>query len=225
MNAPRANRPTAVIFDWDNTLVDNWESIRAALNAALAAMDQPTWTLAETKARVRESLRDSFPRMFGDRWTEAREIFYATFRAEHLATLRPIDGADRFLRMAHADGLYLGVVSNKQGDLLREEAEHLGWTGLFRRLVGATDAARDKPAPDPVHLALSAGGPDPGGGVWFVGDAAIDMECAHAAGCLPVLIGSADPGDAAFRAAPPARHIPDFTALAELVRNPEMTIS
>ena len=32
------NLPTAIIFDWDDTLVDNWESINSALNTTLKAM-------------------------------------------------------------------------------------------------------------------------------------------------------------------------------------------
>jgi hypothetical protein len=70
--------PRAILFDWDNTLVDAWGTIQLALNAALTAMGQSAWTMEETRVRVRASLRDSFPRMFGDRWPEARDIFYAT---------------------------------------------------------------------------------------------------------------------------------------------------
>ena len=41
-------RPKAVLFDWDNTLVDSWAVIHAALNETLTAMDHPNWTRAET---------------------------------------------------------------------------------------------------------------------------------------------------------------------------------
>jgi phosphoglycolate phosphatase-like HAD superfamily hydrolase len=44
-------RPAAVVFDWDDTLIDNWGAIRNALNAAFVAMGHETWTLAETRAR------------------------------------------------------------------------------------------------------------------------------------------------------------------------------
>ena len=47
--------PRAVLFDWDNTLVDNWPTIHDALNATFEAMGHPTWTLAETRERVRAS--------------------------------------------------------------------------------------------------------------------------------------------------------------------------
>ena len=58
-------RPRAILFDWDNTLVDSWETIHEALNVVMAAMGRPLWSLHETKARVRLSLRESFPLHFG----------------------------------------------------------------------------------------------------------------------------------------------------------------
>ena len=68
-------RPRAILFDWDNTLVDSWTTIHEALNAVMAAMEKPLWSLRETKERVRLSLRESFPLHFGDRWEEARRIY------------------------------------------------------------------------------------------------------------------------------------------------------
>ena len=60
------------------------------------------------------------------------------------------------LRNLAGQGIYLGVVSNKTGDFLRREAERLGWTDLFGSMVGAGDAPLDKPACEPVRLALAA---------------------------------------------------------------------
>lgn len=181
-------RPRAILFDWDNTLVDNWGAIHAALNSALSAMGQGTWTVAETRQRVRKSLRDSFPEMFGERWHEARDIFYRSFAASHLETLKPIDGAGELLAALAGEGLYLGVVSNKMGDYLRREADHLGWTGYFSRLIGAMDADQDKPAVAPVELALDGSGIQRSQEVWFVGDADIDIECAKNAGLTAVIL-------------------------------------
>ncbi len=222
--SPRTScaRPQAILFDWDNTLVDGWSAVTDALNAALEAFDHPRWTLAETKARVRRSLRDSFPDMFGSRWQEAQAIFYRRFEAGHLDCLKEMPGASAALIEISAIGVPIAVVSNKQGRLLRAEAAHLGWEGRFRRLVGATDAPRDKPARDPVDLALSAIDVAAGPGVWFVGDAAVDMACAHAAGCLPVLLrAEADRIDETeeFQRFPPTLRIPDLTRLAVLLRD------
>jgi phosphoglycolate phosphatase len=204
--------PRAVLFDWDNTLVDNWPTIHDALNATFAAMGHPAWTLAETRERVRASLRDSFPAMFGDRWEAARDIFYARFEARHIETLVPLPGAQELLNGLRDRGVYLGVVSNKTGRYLRKEAAALGWEHFMTRLVGAQDASQDKPDRAPVDLALSGSGIAAGRAVWFVGDTAMDMSCAHAAGCTAILVGAAAAGDD-FSAGAPHLHVADLGAL------------
>jgi phosphoglycolate phosphatase len=208
--------PKAVLFDWDNTLVDNWPTIHDALNATFVAMGHPVWTLAETRERVRASLRDSFPVMFGDRWEEARKIFYRRFEARHIETLVPLDGAAPLLTGLRQRGVYLGVVSNKTGRYLRREATALGWNGYFARLVGAQDATADKPDRAPVDLALEGSGIAAGGDVWFVGDTAMDMACAYAAGCVAILVGARAPGDD-FSACAPHFHEASLGGLAGLI--------
>src|SRR5258707_9252971 len=87
-----AGRPRAVLFDWDNTLVDSWPTIHDALQQTLIAMGHPPWTLEESKTRVRLSLRDSFPALFGTRWEEARRIYMDAFQAIHLERLAALAG-------------------------------------------------------------------------------------------------------------------------------------
>ncbi len=215
----KLSRPRGLLFDWDNTLVDSWGAIRHALNVTLRAMGQDPWSIAQTRARVRASARDSFPRLFGARAAEATEIFYRTFEADHLENLHPRPGAQEMLASLAADRhLYLAVVSNKQGRLLRREAAHLGWDRFFARLVGANDAPRDKPAVEAVDLALRDSGLAPGPQVWFVGDTDIDMLCAHNAGCLPVLLRPAGPGEGEFGDAEPRLHLRDCAALGDALR-------
>jgi phosphoglycolate phosphatase len=187
---PAVVRPHAILFDWDNTLVDSWGTIHEALNAVMVAMDKPPWSLQATKERVRLSLRESFPLYFGDRWEEARRIYLDVFREIHLERLNPLPGRGELLRGLSQDGIFLGVVSNKTGSLLRREAERIGWSVLFGSVVGAGDALSDKPDAAPVALALAPSGITAGETVWFVGDTAVDMECAQNSGCVPVLLGN-----------------------------------
>jgi phosphoglycolate phosphatase len=187
MNAPPA-RPSAIVFDWDNTLVDTWPTIHEALSVTLAAMGHEPWSYDETKARVRQSLRDSFPVLFGDRWTEARDVFYDAFERNHIERLAPLPGAEELLAALSATGMNMAVLSNKTGRYLRDEAEHLGWTGNFAALVGAGDADQDKPAHQALELALGPFDCKAGPEVWIVGDSGIDMEAAHRTGCVAVLL-------------------------------------
>ncbi len=200
--------PRAVIFDWDGTLVDSWPVINASMDRTLEAMghDVPEEAGGEPKRGYR-SLRDTFPEMFGDRWELAQDIFYSHYRALHLTHIRKMEGAEAMITGFHELGCVLAVVSNKSGSNLRLEATHLGWDGYFGgRLVGAQDAARDKPAVDPVLLALEGTGIDPSGDVWFIGDTWIDIACANAANCRSILIGNADLQTGPLERHPPHAH-------------------
>ncbi len=193
----RPTRPRAILFDWDNTLVDSWPTIHQALNAVMAAMGREPWSLSETRERVRLSLRQSFPLHFGERWEEARNIYLDAYRAIHLERLMPLPGRSELLRSLAESGIFLAVVSNKTGTVLRAEAAAIGWSELFGSIVGAGDAGADKPDRAPVALALAPSGVASGEDVWFVGDTAIDVECALNSGCVPVLLRSGAP-DAEF---------------------------
>lgn len=218
-------RPRAILFDWDNTLVTNWRCVHASINAALLAFGKEPWSLEESYQRIRHSLRDSFPVIFGDDWTKARDIFYGHFQAHHLEYLEPLPGAAEMLEDLAGQGIYLGVVSNKTGRFLRAEAQALGWDRHFRALVGATDAPADKPAVAPVEMALAPGGLKPGSDVWFVGDADIDMECAHRAGCVPLLVGDTPAVGEGLDRFPPAVRLEGCAAISALVRSVALTIS
>lgn len=205
--------PRAIIFDWDNTLVDSFPTIHLAINATMRAMDQPEWSFEETQARVALSLRDAFPKWFGDRWMEASKVFTESFAAIHLDALRPMAGAGALLEDLSSRDLYLAVVSNKRGPFLRAEAEKLGWNKHFKALIGAGDALADKPDHAPVALALKDSGLEPGDHVWFVGDNLVDMQCASNAGCLPVLIRAEAMAEGEFENYRPRHH---FTACEEI---------
>jgi phosphoglycolate phosphatase len=214
---PAAPSPRALIFDWDNTLVDTFGVITTCYNATFAHFGMPAWSEEETRSRAHNSLRDAFPRLFGDRWEEARTVFYRTFDSVHLAHLRCMPGAETLLSALSARGLYLAVVSNKTGASLRKEVSHLGWDRFFTRVVGATDAAQDKPAIDPVQLALDPAPFEAGEHVWFVGDTHVDLECAHNAGCLPVLLRDSSPQAHEFTDFPPRVHVRNCHALLALI--------
>ena len=217
METEELHLPKAALFDWDNTLVDTWPVIHESMNTTLAAMGQSVWEMDETKARVRLALREAFPPMFGDRWEEARDIFYARFREIHLERLEALPGAEDALAALADRGVFLGVVSNKMGDHLRKEADHLGWQNYFGQIVGATDAARDKPACEPVEMALQGSGTDAGPTVWFIGDTEIDMECGQNTGCIKILVQEDPIGDGDFMNYRPDRHLLNCGELCALV--------
>ncbi|HVY17131.1 MAG TPA: HAD family hydrolase [Rhodopila sp.] len=211
-----APRPGILLYDWDNTLVDGWAGITAALNATFTAFGHPLWTVEDTRNRVRVSLRESFPVMFGDRWEHARDIFYDTLTRQHLDHVAPMPGVPDVL--SAGTPWPQGVVSNKAGAFLRREVAHLGWSGFFGPVVGAGDATADKPDPAPLLMALDRLGRAPGRDTWYIGDTALDMQAARSAGVTAVLIGDAAHDGGVERAAPDI-HFADAVSLASRLRD------
>ncbi len=182
-------RPQAIIFDWDNTLVDTWPIIHQALHETFEAMGLTPWSLDKVKTHVRKSMRDSFPEIFGAQWQDAATLYQTRYRTHHLDRLTPLPGAEELLQYIHAIPVPMIVVSNKKGGNLRQEVSHLKWDVYFKNVTGADDAAKDKPHPDPVHHALKELGILPSANMWFIGDSDIDLETAKNTGCTPILYG------------------------------------
>jgi phosphoglycolate phosphatase len=182
--------PVAVLFDWDNTLVDTWKGIFSALNATLLKFGLKPWAEDFAVAHIQRSGRESFPQLFGDRAKEAQHFFYNLVEEESLRCLNPMPESEALLKVLAQKQIPMGIVSNKTGSFLRTEVAHLKWDNYFETLVGAGDAPRDKPAADPIFLALENLNLPASREVWMVGDAPVDWDCAIAAGCQPIAIGN-----------------------------------
>ena len=209
--------PRAVLFDWDNTLVASWDIIHESLQSTFLGLGREPWSFADTKAWVRRSMRDSFPDLFGADAGRAERLFYRHYRAHHLHRLTPLAGAARTLAALQRGGIPLAVVSNKLGDLVREEAAHLGWSGYFGRIVGAGDAPADKPSPHAVALALDSAQITSAADVWYVGDTGIDVTCARNAGCTAVIVSADQPRDGDL-ACVPDHQVADHAGLQGFLR-------
>lgn len=214
----KLSKPRAILFDWDNTLVNTWPLIHKALNMTLRHMDHPEWTYERVTREVKQSMRESFPAMFGERWQEAAQHYQQSYRAVHLEQLAPLPHVTEMLDAIPAD-IFVGLVSNKQGPTLRLEMQKLGWQKYFKVAIGASDAPRDKPHPDPVLLALRDSGIAPAADVWFVGDTGVDLGVAEATGATAILYGDHEiHGDGAtYDGHPYHAHARDHVALKALI--------
>ncbi len=215
MTAPK---PRAVIFDWDDTIVDSWHTALDALNTTLVAMGHEAWSDDEARRRSGTSARDLFRQLFGDRWQEADKIYYDAFNKIFLNNIRIHDHVENVLKALAAHKVYLAVVSNKRGHLLRAEAAQIRFDQYFNKIVGAGDAAADKPDPAPVHLALKESGIAAGADVWFIGDSHIDMLCAINAGCTPILIETKPPPELMLIQSPPAHRFKEHVNIMEFIK-------
>lgn len=209
--------PKAILFDWDNTLVNTWPTIHRSLNHVLREMGHDEWSLNHVKSHVKKSMRDAFPELFGERWEEAAAIYQSYYRSIHLDDLKPLQGAVELLEWLKTQPIHVALVSNKRGPTLRIEAEHLGFSGYFDALIGAGDADFDKPSPAPALLALGGSGLAADESVWFVGDTSIDLECANNAGLFAVLYGDAQAQESALDGHRFHAHFQDHAALLQAV--------
>lgn len=186
-------KPKAVIFDWDNTLVDTWPIIHIALDTTLEKMGREKWGLEKVKNTVHKSLRESFPEIFGNEWEKAGEIYKTNYRSINLDKLRLLSKSLELVSFLEDEAITQFVVSNKMGPTLRMEVAKAGLEKKFFATVGSFDAASDKPSKDPVDLALLGSDLDPKKDeIWFIGDTIADIECAYNSGCRPILYSHAD---------------------------------
>jgi len=179
-------RPRAVLFDWDGTIVSSLQAIAAALNKVQAEFGKPElpFDIAREKMALGTS-KDILGHLHPEDPKRAMDIFYQHVPVLRAANLKVIDGAVAFLEMLRAQNIPIGIVSNMRHEYLVVEIETLGWTSWFETIVGAGEAARGKPSPDPIYLALERMGMLRGEAkdVWFVGDMETDEKAAKAAGC------------------------------------------
>lgn len=212
-------RPRAVLFDWDDTIVDNWPLALEALNTALVHMGMEAWTDTQARSGAGGSARDIFTRLFGDRWQEADKVFYDTFNKLVEDKIRIHDHVEDILKKLNDHDVYMAVVSNKRGHLLRKEADRIGFTPYFAKIIGAGDAEKDKPNIEHVHKALEGSGIAAGPDVWFIGDSHVDMLCAKNGNMTGILIETKLPPEEALAAAPPACRIKDHRLFMEFINS------
>ena len=180
--------PKAILFDWDNTLVNNWEPIFIAYKKTLKSLGLKNKSRSETLKNAKYSLRETFPKVFKDDWKKAKKIFYVVFKKIHLKKIKPMPKAEKILKIIKKKKITCGVISNKDGDLLRKEINKLGWKKYFHVLVGANEAKKDKPSKFPLLLALKKISLKPNKNIWYVGDNEIDVEFAKKNKCSSIFI-------------------------------------
>lgn len=215
----QARKPRAIIFDWDDTLVDTFEVVRKAVNTTLDAMGANAWSEEEARRRIGPPARVLFTDLFGeDRWQEADLIYIKAYEDNIAGALRKYPHVDDILGVLHALDISLFVVSTKRGYLLRKEAESLGLGGYFKRLVGASDALNDKPHADAVLFALEGSDIKAGPDVWFLGDAYTDLMTAKNSGTVPILIETKLPPAEKLTEHPPAMRFKTHADLLAHIR-------
>ncbi len=105
------NSPLAVVFDWDNTLVDTQDNIFNAIQHTLNSMGH------SNKAADRnshESRKSYMVNLFGDQWKKANQIYQQYLDNALLQNITLNQGVEKMLQTLKSHNIYLAIVSNKK---------------------------------------------------------------------------------------------------------------
>lgn len=174
-----------VLFDLDGTLADTIGLIVASYNHAFRQVMGTERDEAEIRAWIGRPLLESFARVAPEHAEELDRV-YREWNIEHtLDLLHDYPGLSELLVDLGDAGVRTGVVTSKRRETAVLALRGVGIEGLIPLLATLEDTERHKPLPDPLLHAASLLGADPRDCV-YVGDAAVDIEAAHAAGMAAV---------------------------------------
>lgn len=219
-SAPRTPNPAmvrAALFDFDGTLADSFAAITASTNHVRGLYGLPPLAESQVRASVGLGL-DHLMRALVPVAPPAAAV--AAYRAHHLTVMveetRLFPGVADTLAVLHRRGLRMAVCSNKAVRFTRALVEALGLAPVFEAVLGPEDVGAAKPDPAMLTEALRRLGVTAAEAV-YVGDMAVDVHTAKAAG-IPawlVLGGAAGAEDAT--AAGPDRVLASFGELLALL--------
>jgi len=151
-----------IAFDFDGTLADTRPAIAETLSLTLRHFGRPPLDEREVVSRIGRPLRETLAAAGLRGWQlPAAERFYRSRYgeiAERHTKLYP--GAAAALDVLAQAGVRLAVASSKGREALRESLAALGVAERLEVVIGAEDAERPKPDPEPVSRVLErTGGP------------------------------------------------------------------
>lgn len=180
-------RYQAVLFDLDGTLLDTLDDLATAANRALTARGLPVHPVDAYRYFVGEGVRTLAERILPEalRLPAMVEEIVSAFQKEyannwHDRTL-PYPGIAPLLDRLTADGLRLCILSNKPDAFTRLCVQRLLPQWTFEPLWGQRPEIPKKPDPAAALEIARLLGLTPSD-ILYVGDTAIDMQTARAAG-------------------------------------------
>ena len=214
----REQRPAAIVFDLDGTLVDTvparisaWHETFAGVSIPVPAGRLEPMIGMDGRALAREVAREAGRDLRDDEAEEIDRLAGERFDEHNHAPL-PLPGARAALDRLDREGVTWAIATSSRAEQVAASVGALALP-LGPRIVDGSRVAHAKPAPDLLLLAASELGVEPAR-AWYVGDSTWDMRAAVAAGMRPIgVLAGAAVDEGTLRRAGAASVIP---TLAEL---------
>ena len=181
----------AVIFDLDGTLLDTLEDIANAMNCVLESTGFPTHTFDSYRYFVGDGVKNLVSRTLpaDKRNTEnisnCLEEFRKTYSLNWNVKTKPYEGIPEMLDILTERDIKMSVLSNKPHDFTKLCVTKLLPKWKFHKVLGQRDSV--PPKPDPAGaIEISEYLMIPPSEFLYIGDTAIDLKTAIAAGMFPV---------------------------------------
>ena len=180
-----------VIFDLDGTLLDTLDDIADSMNLALKRMGFETYSADKYRYFVGDGVemlaRRALPpdRLDEDTVAQAVSLMRDEYAQRWANKTKLYDGITDMLNGLASRKLALGVLSNKPHDFTKVVVEKLLPDWRFDPVLGARPNVPKKPNPA-AALEIIDQMRIPADEFLYVGDTAVDMQTAVAAGMFPV---------------------------------------
>jgi pyrophosphatase PpaX len=181
------DRPFAVLFDLDGTLIDSIALLLGSVHYAFKDFPRRAPTDTEWIAGIGTPLSQQIS-AFTESAEELAELTnrYRSFQREHhddLTTLYP--GTLDTIQALQAAGHPMGIVTSKSNAMMERALAFTGIAPYMRTTIGCDSCHLHKPDPYPVRLALRELDYSPEEAI-FVGDSPHDMASGRAAGVTTI---------------------------------------
>lgn len=173
------DRPGAVLFDLDGVLVDSYQVWFHLMNAAARDLGYPPIAPPAFHACWGQGVEADRERFFPRHRVEDLEAYYDARFREHMEHLTVPAEVPAVFDELDARGIASAVITNTPAPLARELVGQAGARPAV--VVGGSDVARAKPAPDMVLRACALLTVAPAHAL-VVGDSRYDRDAARAAG-------------------------------------------
>jgi phosphoglycolate phosphatase len=211
----------AVLFDFDGTLADSFAPITASTNHVRQHFGLPPLSESEVRHYVGYGLANLMERLVPKAPTDEAIALYRSHHEKVMLTqTKLMPGVAETIPKLASRGFRQAVCSNKRVEFTRQLVEALGLAQYFSSVLGPEDVG-NKPKPDPAMLLeglnrLEVSAEE----AVYVGDMAIDVHTAQAAGVTVWLVPGGAAGDESAAAADPDRVLNGFAELLELLPKP-----